>query len=168
MRGNQTSRCTSESYTFMEQMKQQSSQICNEIKEQFQKIGINKFIVGYGGDDDYGNVRFEDQELFESYLTDFNANSRLYYITGDNGEDRFAIVCGISLEGDEMLFHVVKSSETDDGTEFDGGPEVLSLDEIFSHFCDCQEFDTINMLNLYLDLLKGKLYDEDIKFEVVS
>ena len=157
----------------IEEMRKQSEQLCIQIKEQFEKLGISRFVVGdpyeeYEEELEKGNanVVFKDNEYFNDMRGDFNADSRLFYITGED-IDRYAFVFGISLENDELRFHIVRGSGNDNGDELDDDTEMMSLDEIFSNFRNFQEFNTIYMLELYLNLLQGKLYGDPVEFEVV-
>ena len=148
-------------------MKQQSVELCGQIKSQMNELGINRFILSDAlelglGD---GNVHFEG-EAFNDYLGDIIPEIRLYYIAGNRGYDSFAIVYGISVEAGELIFHVIEGTEGDDGTQYSDSTNIYNLDQLFSEMRDYQEFDTVSMLTFYLKLLQGNLLYEEVKFTV--
>ena len=151
----------------MEEMKQQSVELCGQIKSQMNELGINRFILSDAlelglGD---GNVHFEG-EAFNDYLGDIIPEIRLYYIAGNRGYDSFAIVYGISVEAGELIFHVIEGTEGDGGTQYSDSTNIYNLDQLFSEMRDYQEFDTVSMLTFYLKLLQGNLLYEEVKFTV--
>ena len=148
-------------------MKQQSVELCGQIKSQMNELGINRFILSDAlelglGD---GNVHFEG-EAFNDYLGDIIPEIRLYYIAGNRGYDSFAIVYGISVEAGELIFHVIEGTEGDGGTQYSDSTNIYNLDQLFSEMRDYQEFDTVSMLTFYLKLLQGNLLYEEVKFTV--
>ena len=138
-------------------------ELCDQIKQQMASLGIQRFILS--NDFAEGNVHFESED-FEDCRGDFDAEARLYYITGDNGVDSFAIVYGLSVEDDQLSFHVIKGTEGEDGTEYNDDTKSYSLDEIFEEMQDYEEFDVEAMLKIYLNLLKGEFYGDEVKFTV--
>lgn len=149
----------------MEEMKQQSIELCRQIISQMNKLEISKFIISDALDLDLGdgNVHFEG-EAFDDYYGDIIVEIRLYYSSGRY--DSFAIVYGISIEGGELMFHVIEGTESDDGTQFSDNTNIYNLDQLFSEMQNYQEFDTVNMLNFYLRLIQGNLLDENVKFTI--
>ena len=148
-------------------MKQQSVELCGQIKSQMNELGTNRFILSDAlelglGD---GNVHFEG-EAFNDYYGDIIPEIRLYYIAGNRGYDSFAIVYGISVEAGELIFHVIEGTEGDDGTQYSDSTNIYNLDQLFSEMRDYQEFDTVSMLTFYLKLLQGNLLYEEVKFTV--
>lgn len=148
-------------------MKQQSVELCGQIKSQMNELGTNRFILSNALDLDLGdgNVHFEG-EAFNDYYGDIIPEIRLYYIAGNRGYDSFAIVYGISVEAGELIFHVIEGTEGDDGTQYSDSTNIYNLDQLFSEMRDYQEFDTVSMLTFYLKLLQGNLLYEEVKFTV--
>ena len=150
----------------MEEMKQQSVELCGQIKSQMNELGTNRFILSNALDLDLGdgNVHFEG-EAFNDYYGDIIPEIRLYYICGNC--DSFAIVYGISVEAGELMFHVIEGTEGDDGTEFSDSTNIYNLDQLFSEMQDYEEFGTVSMLTFYLKLLQDNfLLYEEVKFTV--
>lgn len=149
----------------MEEMKQQSIELCGQVKSKMNELGINRFILSNTLDLDLGdgNVHFEG-EAFNDYLGDIIPEIRLYYICGNY--DSFAIVYGISIEAGELMFHVIEGTEGEDGTQYSDSTNIYNLDQLFSVMQDYEEFGTVGMLTFYLNLLQGNLLYEEVKFTV--
>ena len=162
-----TSRCEGQSQlenmAERDKLLQESKELCQQIKEQFKTLKIDHFIVGHPDEDERepaenekSNVHFENQEEFDDIReSDFDPYTRLFYITGEY-QDRFAKVFGISMVDDELKFHIAKGTEDDNGTEYDDDSLFMSLDEIYDEFSLFQEFNTLEMLKIYLDIMKGE------------
>ena len=151
---------------------QENDEICQQIKEQFEMLKIDHFIVGRPDNDirepvenEKSNVRFENKEFDDIRVSDFDPDTRLFTICGEY-DDRFAIVFGISMVDGELKYHIVKGTDSELGTEYDEDSLFMSLEEIYDEFARFQYFDTNQMLKTYLDLMKGKCFGKPIKFQV--
>lgn len=145
----------------------EGTKLYRQIKEQIEKLSTKSFILGLGEDEglEASNVIFDDRDLFEQSMYDFIPESRLYYIGGEYGQDHFAFVDGISLEDGELKFHIIKGTEDDNGTNYTD-TDILSMDEINDEYSNLQDFNTLSMLRIWDELLRGEWFGEHLDWHV--
>ena len=146
---------------------EESIQLCRQIVEEMQKLGLDRFIIDGGYDFQVeGNIHFVDEEEWDDKEGDFSIFTRIFGV--DTGSYmRCAYVKGLSLENEKLLFHILFTQEDENGVYVeDEELSQFSLKELYDRFKHLDDFGTTEMLETYLQLLQGSFEDEPIKWEV--